>query len=198
MDAKELIELITKDVRAVVEEKGLTSIVSTNLLQYFDQLRTHIDSLGDVNASKMLAPTELERYKAELSLWRETQVALFNAAILTGQNALKSLMLINGGAVVALLAFIGNASRSTTGSVLAKTLSLSLIWFGGGVLSAALASAATYLCQFCYGICGNSRGKSFKIAVWFHALAIVFALAALAAFGCGTWNVYLEFSRLSP
>lgn len=122
-------------------------------------------------------------------------MALFNAAILTGQNALKSLMLINGGAVVVLLAFIGNISRSATGSVLAKALSLSLIWFGGGVLSAALASAATYLCQLCYGLCGNSRGRSFKVALCFHALAIVFSIAALVAFGYGTWNVYLEFSR---
>lgn len=68
MDARDLIDIITRDVRTVMEEKGLTSIAAANLLKYFDQLRDHADSAGDVNASQSLAPTDLERFKAELSL----------------------------------------------------------------------------------------------------------------------------------
>lgn len=58
----------------------------------------------------------MEAYRAELTALvnssqqeHESNLEMLRATIATGQSALKSALLINGGAAVAVLAFIGNA-----------------------------------------------------------------------------------------
>ena len=74
----------------------------------------------------------------------------FEATIASGQSALKTGVLINGGAAVALLAFLGSTS-SRTGSatplVHLRLLSVALLCFGAGVLASAFAAGFVYLAQ---------------------------------------------------
>ena len=92
----------------------------------------------------------LAQYDAEQAQDRE----LFRSVITSGQAALKSAILINGGAVVALLAFIGgvfkNLSESSSDSEVISKLSYAMIYFVAGVLSGAVASGITYLAQYAY------------------------------------------------
>jgi hypothetical protein len=70
---------------------------------------------------------------------REYQKATDEAVIKGGELAIRTVMLINGGAAVAVLAFIGALVRE--GGVSVKEIagvSTSLLWFGGGVAAAAL------------------------------------------------------------
>lgn len=62
-----------------------------------------------------------------------------------GNFALKSAILINGGASVAMLAFIGHLFSISEGIVRAEQLSSSLVVFAIGTLVAAIASGATYV-----------------------------------------------------
>ena len=85
----------------------------------------------------------LAQYDAEQSLGRE----LFKAVILSGQSALKSAILINGGAAVALLAFIGSRFEFLEDKTQKILILVSMIMLIIGVLVAAIASGLTYLAQ---------------------------------------------------
>ncbi|SRR6266852_2927538 len=73
----------------------------------------------------------------------------FKTAIDSGKNALQTAILINGGAAVALLAFLGNILTKDTPSraSLKFPLSAALLCFGLGVLASALAAAFVYFAQ---------------------------------------------------
>ena len=49
----------------------------------------------------------LANHAYELDYARETSLEMFRSVITTGQSALKATMLLNGGAAVAMLAFVG-------------------------------------------------------------------------------------------
>ena len=91
---------------------------------------------------------ELENHKAELARRLMVETENFKSVILTGQSALKSAILINGGAAVALLAFIGHVWKPDYLRTASINLVGSLQWFVFGVLSAAIAAGGTYAAQF--------------------------------------------------
>ena len=101
----------------------------------------------------------LAQYSAE----RAQDIELFKAVILSGQAALKSAILINGGAAVALLAFIGSVFKSSPNSVVITKLSCAMVYFVIGVLSGAVASGTAYISQFFY-----AYGK--KCRCWGHII----------------------------
>jgi hypothetical protein len=71
---------------------------------------------------------------------------LLDASLRAAQEAIKIAFLINGGAAVAILAFIaGLASRSGISFVEIKPVTRSLYWFAAGVVLAGIISACAYL-----------------------------------------------------
>lgn len=97
----------------------------------------------------------------------------FDAVILQGQSAMKSVLLINAGAVVAVLAFYsGNADLLllTDSRVIGlyKTLIYALLCWAIGVGTATVAYGATYLSQYCGAKTFNQGLAEFKNAVWFN------------------------------
>jgi hypothetical protein len=127
MSPKELIEKIRRDV-ADTKEKGLSSIPVENLFAYLDEL----EKSSNYPANQLM-PQHLEEFKADL-LWQAGRTELFKSVILTAENALKSTILINGAATVALLAFIGNVWKAD-GSPLLIAIAGALYWFVIGVCS---------------------------------------------------------------
>ncbi len=109
----------------------------------------------------------------------------YKSMIAIGTEALKALQLINGGAIVALLAYLGQVpDRAHLAPLVAKPLAL----FLGGLLAATLAFLGTYLTQltllneFFKG--GAFRGP--KHMSWLY-LTIGIALASLGLFGWGSF-----------
>ena len=80
----------------------------------------------------------------------QSSVEGLKASIQSGQAALKSVILINGVASVAILAFIGNLATSEKSKALIPILSCSLAYFVFGTLVAAMASGGAYLSQAAY------------------------------------------------
>jgi hypothetical protein len=73
------------------------------------------------------------------------------AVIKAGEVAIKTVMLVNGGAAVSVLAFIGALVRQDGVTVKQVAgVSGSLLWFAGGVAVAILALALSYFANFCY------------------------------------------------
>ena len=93
---------------------------------------------------------QLAQYNAERAAELSCDIEMFKSVIIAGQAALKSAILINGGATVALLAFIGSVFKVSQNSEVVTKLSHAMFCFVIGVLSGAVASSVVYIAQFVY------------------------------------------------
>lgn len=132
------------------------------------------------------------------------------AAIEAGHHALRAILLINGGAAVALLAFIGAiASKEGVSSV--ADLAASIQWFAFGVAATAAAIGMTYLVNHCYALSMRTMEHSWehpyvkdtpKSERWerfgevLNVMVILVALAALGLFVWGMLSVQQEVGKL--
>ena len=138
----------------------------------------------------------MEAYRAELSAWvssrqqnHEHNLEMLRATITTGQSALKSALLINGGAAVALLAFIGSVWSSNKTVEALPEITSALLLYVFGVLAAAVAAGATYFSQAGYG---NEFGKASKyVGRIGHVLAVLGVLASYVLFGRASWLAFV-------
>lgn len=194
MQAKDLINIIKK----AVQENNQEVISQDALVNYLKALDSDLENneVADRNA----LDTDLAVFKAE----QERNLAHYNAqqlfslemlrsVITYGQAALKSALLINGGAVVALLAFIGNIWEKDTPQAAVDSLTSSIVYFAFGVLLAAFGTGTTYLTQYCYS------EEYLKTGAWFHGGTIVIVLGSYFLFGFGAYDAYLAFvEHLTP
>lgn len=81
----------------------------------------------------------------------EWDLEMLRSVITTGQSALKSSLLINGSAAVALLAFIGNFWSPYSHSTAVIGIAGALGYYVLGVLLGAVAAGVTYLSQAGFG-----------------------------------------------
>ena len=109
MDAKELLEIMRQNINKA-KEQGLESIPMQNMEGWFLALKKMVNE----SPPGGLTPVQLEKYRGEMSAWLEGikgqeagKVEMLKATMEYGGAAIKSSLLINGGAAIALLAFIG-------------------------------------------------------------------------------------------
>src|SRR5262245_14525738 len=130
-----------------------------------------------------------------------------NEATINGGNlALRMALLINGGAAVALLSFMGGLPKDQR-----QAIASALAWFAWGVAAAALALGLAYATNFC--VVGIQRSKLVqyqppyvldgpRTAIWtrlnlaFHIAAVLSGLGALALFVAGMLCVKSAFINL--
>lgn len=125
----------------------------------------------------------------------DTRRAMFDSVISTANMALKSALLINGGACVAVMGLIAGVMKENNQSVYSFELNYALASFGFGVFAGGVASAATYLAQYYYSEYSSYKGKAIKdkalkTANIFRGIAIFLALTSYASFLCGLYNGY--------
>lgn len=113
---------------------------------------------------------------------------MFRSVLSSGQAALKSAMLINGGGAVTLLAFIGHLAMENHTLKLVAGFALPLACFVLGVLLASVSAGLTYLVQKSYRWGSKAVGNILNLVV------ILCVLGANAAFGFGCWLAYEQFS----
>jgi hypothetical protein len=134
------------------------------------------------------------------------------AAIKSGQLAVRTVTLINGGAVIAVLGFISAlASKDSDRIAQIVPIAKTLLWFSGGVLMAAFAAGFAYLTN--YAATGGAtyqrrtwnhpyveetaRSKSWRrFQIAFQRCAVGTAMLSLGCFIIGTWNVEVAISHL--
>ena len=149
MKARTLIRDLETDIQDL-EGKGITEIKLKNFKAYLEEIKEIAKEQEEKDA--LQTQRDLAFYAAK----HASRIAGYNArikrisdgfhAVITiGQGALKSGALINGGACVALLAFIGNIITKEPSMI--SGLSTALLIFGGGLLFAAISSGTTYLAQ---------------------------------------------------
>jgi hypothetical protein len=125
-----------------------------------------------------------------------------NVAAIEGANlSLRTAMLINGGAAISVLAFIGGlASRDKVSLAAITQTAATLVWFASGVAVATLSMGLAYFTNLCVAGSGFSQLKTFqhpylqetnksrtykRTGEFFRWLAVVGAVASLVLFICG-------------
>ncbi len=191
MDAIQLINTIRKDLEDV-RQQGRKTIRISALQKYLTELQDEcsIASTSDncTHYATLVHQSNLAGYVAQTEDEREH----YKAVIQSGQAALRSAILINGGAAVALLAFIGNLMR-TDGAQLPETaLRHSLLTFIWGVLAAAVATGFTYL-AVCFA-CPETRRRF----ATFNGLAIACVVLSYLSFIAGGFLAWIGFGPASP
>lgn len=133
---------------------------------------------------------DLDRYKAELDAQKirvDQWTTGFNGLITLSSLGIKSLILVNGGAVLALLTFIGNRVRAETPEC--------FTWaFGAYLLGVGLALVCVLLAYIFQSVELETQKK--KLAIALRLAAIVVAVLSLISFVTGSVYSIYGFSRL--
>lgn len=180
--AKELKEIIEG-----IRTKGNETIQCDALIEY----------LASVENTASADPTalQLEQFKAQLQgqlevakRVHEGQLEMFRSVITSGQAAIKTGFLLNGGAAVAMLAFIGHLAQHLPGKV--HMFALVLAPFTFGVLSGAMLSGLTYLSQWLYA---SSEIKAKRGGFVVNLICIAFGFLGYGLFAWGLCRAYSAF-----
>jgi len=141
-----------------------------------------------------------ESYKCEFEKWKtemQHESIVYQQVNMQGQAAMKAALLINGGAAVAMLAFIGTAINKGTVNPLLYKFCSSMMMFIFGVLSGALAFGVTYIAGLVNAsIIADHSAK--KIVIWWiiNSIAIIFTVFAYVLFVAGSLNAYCAFTNI--
>jgi hypothetical protein len=194
-----------KNALANIKNQGGETVLISKLEVYLSEMEA-IDSEEKSHAiqntereekSHAIQNTErneaIRKFEHEMDVWKIRAPLMFNSVIEAGQTALKSSSLINGGAAVSLLAFLGNlltkdAPYGTTYPI--QELSWAMLIFFIGVGFSGVATAARYFSQATYAENKESQGDFFR---W---VAIVFALLSFGAFFYGGVEAYCALQPL--
>ncbi|MDO9530727.1 MAG: hypothetical protein Q7O12_01140 [Deltaproteobacteria bacterium] len=174
-----------------LKKQGIEQLSIDGLIDYLSQLEVTRENLSSIT------PAELEHYKAQLAMWVDSQKSQsqisaegFKSVILAGQNALRSSLLINGGAAIALLAYIGKLKIEASNQI--SALALPLLIFVIGVLVAAINSGLTYLSQWFYF--GGAIWKR-KVGFVINIINILLGIASYGLFAIGIFFAYKFFAH---
>jgi hypothetical protein len=174
-----------KDVIEKLQKNGETHIECSKLINYLQN--------ASENPPQDLPPDHLERLKAQLQILVEahksshaSDLEMFRSVIQSGQNAVKTSFLMNGGASVAILAFIGKLTESNKPSIplFAETLTL----FVTGVFLISVTAGITYLSQWFYA--DDSPRK--QLAGFILNLSAI--LVGLGSYGMFIWGMKAAYN----
>jgi len=127
----------------------------------------------------------------------------FEAAFKSGQIALRSVVLVNGGAAVAVLFFLGVIATKVSVAQMSLVAS-SLIWFVAGITCGLIGLTSAYLTNLYDANIGTSLSQTWeypynqpgrytqyflRLSRFVHIVAIVAGSASLLLFVIGMWDV---------
>lgn len=147
MNARELAFHLRQAIVSA-QDQGNTAVEAESLVRYLDNvIQSEVEDPS---------PGEMERYNSQLQLSAEhyragveNNLEMFRSVIQSGQSALRTAFLLNGGASIALLAVIGNmVSEPGRKLVSVSGLADSLIVFVIGAFAIAFTSGVTYVSQW--------------------------------------------------
>ena len=195
-------EKLIADLRTAMQDirtRGKNEIAIENLEAYLTAVEEIVQDpqsqLTEAHRHELtLKQLDLDNKKWEVqsNAYTSYGIELFRAVIEAGQTAIKSAMLMNGGAAVALLAFLGNLltrSPNFGNAVLIARINTAMLIFLTGVGLAGLTSGFRYVSQALYA--DRTRPKR---GDWARNLAVLLAFSSLVAFLVGGLVAYTAIS----
>lgn len=167
---------------ASVRASGQSAVDIDALQKYIEYLRTHHAASSDE-----LRKLEQQRSLAYFDAQTKHSIEMFKSVIDAGREALNALVLVNGGAVVALLGFMGATISKGFPASLGMQLTRPVLFFGLGVLMGVVGFGVRYLGQACYAGQRNTLGTVFNVTSSFAAVV------GYALFGSGVYAAYSAF-----
>jgi hypothetical protein len=141
----------------------------------------------------LVSPKTRRDYMPTLDITKEQALETYRSMISIGTEALKALQLINGGAIVAILAYLGQA---TDGVDVARRVADPLWFFVAGLVVATLSFLTTYFTQYYLfnDFFETVAGRTQKHVFWLCA-TVVLALASVALFSWGSLISVAAFGK---
>jgi uncharacterized protein YdbL (DUF1318 family) len=181
LETKEAIDKFKTDL-AEVKSQGQSTVTIEALENYLVGLEK------DASLSVEMRKLEYQRTLAHYDAQAKSNLEMFKSVIDAGKEALNATLLINGGAVVAFLGFLGSMLSKGGSEALGLKLTIPLLSFGFGVLSGALGFGFRYCAQFSYA------RQWVKTGHIINAISVLCATFAYAAFGYGVYVAYSAFT----
>jgi hypothetical protein len=182
-----------------VKKSGQTTVAISDLQNYLADLEKSALSSVEAAAAQQKFENDVEITKINTA----HSIEMFKSVIEAGLNALKSAIIINGGAAVALLAFIsGLIEKSSRKSIIPiSDIAYALFIFVIGAGFAGTASAIRYLCQASYAraleeqLRGNSESRWNSLGGALQIASIITGATSFVAFFYGGWLAYVAFKQ---
>lgn len=149
------------------------------------------------NQSPQISDQKMRVWEVQATAQNAVDVEMFKGIITFATLAIKSLILVNGAAVISLLTLLGHLwagdGTSTIAQSFTSELAPSFMWHtlgvGAGVLSAAFAYLTQVLFMEVRPVHRNWWGEGFRIA------AVAAAITSFAGFVVGGWCAISVFSN---
>ncbi|CAI8811393.1 MULTISPECIES: hypothetical protein [Pseudomonas] len=191
MDANAFAKALKTSI-SEVKSQGHETVNCDKLITYIDRVveATSTDNNPEENSEVLKARLQLslDAHKHNLS----ANLEMFKSIIQSGQNALKTMLLLNGGAAIALLAFIGKLSDNNSSAI--PDFAYSLTAFVIGALAIGITSCLTYLSQMAFDSAVKWHNN---VATTLHATCGALGLVSISAFAYGTYKTYQAFLCLA-
>lgn len=187
METQEIIEAFRRQLDQV-NAQGIDQVQVSALRNYLDALER------DADASQEYRRQEHEGMLAHYTAQSQHSIEMLKAVLEAGKSALHALLIINGGAVIALLGVLGSLAGRDGGASFASMLALPLLLFGVGVLAGAVGFALRYFSQACYSESENADDAYQKWGHAFRYMAITTVLVGFCVFG---WAMYGAFQAVN-
>lgn len=189
MNSSELLALIKKDV-SDVKQNGAETILVDNLLNYLSEIdvtEQPEDNALTLEGIKHQNSTQLELFKIENNFQMES----FKAAISIGANACRTFLIMNGGAAIALLAFLGNIWNKSTSTEAASAIATALVLFCMGVVLAGVCAGFSYISQSLF--VSSELGNKKSLLYWgrgINLMACICGAGSIFIFAYGSFSAY--------
>ncbi len=141
-------------------------------------------AIGEIDRDLAAVEAAIDKASAE------ERLESFRIVNRSGELALQAAILVNGGAAVALLAFMGHLATEPRSVTAASAFASALGLFVGGVAAGAIGTGARYVTQFFYHAEKRRPGHAFNF------LSIALGGVSYAFFVAGGTSCYLLFSKM--
>jgi hypothetical protein len=179
----ELLEAIAKFKQDLVAVKdgGEAKVEIDRLTKYLDEMAAYAST--STEHRQMEHQSNLAQYNATIAF----QVENFKAVIAAGKEAINAAIIINGGAVISLMAFMGNVAAKSEKNFV-HLLAFPLLLFGMGVFCGGIAFGTRFISQFLYS--AWEKPKSVTAGHWFNAFAWLAVVVSGICFAAGIFVCY--------
>ena len=201
MDGKELLRDL-RDALQVVRNGNQTTVQVEALARYLDNWEAAAEST--VKETESVHARRLEEWKTQLAVSSAEWLEMFKAVIEAGMTALKSSIVINGGAAATLLALLADGLKSNGSGhwgLMLTPLGWAWMCFMCGLGFAGTATGTRYISQAFYAEAFHlkePRADTFyKRGNWVRNISAALGVGSYVLFFVGAGIIFSESPRIS-